>query len=94
MTTIQVQTEETQLLLKINQSVFPKNTGNQCAVLTEKSRHGSITDTEQIRLNELVNEIELLNAERIKYLVQLAQLRQMTLPSLMSKLEIKPLSYI
>ena len=85
--------EEAQLLLKINQGIIPEKTSIQCAALTEKSRQGGITDEEQTRLNGLVDEIELLNAERIGYLVQLAQLRQITLPALMDKLEIKQLSY-
>ncbi len=85
--------EEAQLLLKINQGVVPEKTSIQCAVLSEKSRQGGITDEEQTQLNGLVDEIELLNAERIGYLVKLAQLRQTTLPALMDELEIKPLSY-
>ena len=86
--------EEAQLLLKINQGVIPeKTTVVQCATLSEKSRQGSITDEEQTQLNGLVDEIELLNAERIGYLVKLAQLRQTTLPALMDELEIKPFSY-
>ncbi len=85
--------KEAQLLLKINQGVVPEETSVQCAALSEKSRQGSITDEEQRQLNALVDEIELLNAERIGYLVQLAQLRQTTLPALMDELEIKPLSY-
>lgn len=85
--------EEAQLLLKINQGVIPQNTRIQCAALTKKSRQGHISKQEQIELNALVDEIELLNAERIGYLAELSQLRQVSLPALMDKLEIQPLSY-
>ena len=85
--------KEAQLLLKINQGVIPQNTRTQCAALTKKSRQGHITKQEQAELNDLVNEIELLNAKRIGYLAQLSQLRQISLPVLMDKLEIQPLSY-
>jgi hypothetical protein len=40
-----------------------------------------------------VNQIEMLNAERLGYLAQLAQLRQMPLEAFMAAFEIKPLSY-
>ena len=85
--------EEAELLLKINQGIIPEEIRARCATLTEKSRQGSITDEEKAELIVLVDQIELLNAKRIEYLVQLAQLRQITLSALMDELELKPLSY-
>jgi hypothetical protein len=71
----------------------PENVLQQCAVLTAKAHEGTITDDEHAELMALVNQIEMLNAERLGYLAQLAQLRQMPLEELMTAFEIKPLSY-
>jgi hypothetical protein len=84
---------ESELWLKINQGVVPENVLKQCAVLTAKAHEGTITDDEHAELMALVNQIEMLNAERLGYLAQLAQLRQMPLEELMAAFEIKPLSY-
>jgi hypothetical protein len=85
--------EEAELLLKINQGVVPSEIRTRCATLTKKSRQGIITEREHAELMDLVDQIELLNAKRMEYLVQLAHLRQTTLPALMDDLELKPLSY-
>ncbi len=84
---------EADLLLKINQGIIPEETRTRCAALTKKSRQGDLTDEEQAELMTLVDQIELLNVERIEYLAQLAQLRKTTLAALMDDLELKPLSY-
>ncbi len=86
--------QEAQLLLKINQGIVPAETRDRCAELTKKSRQGNLTNEEQDELMALVDEIEMLNAKRIEYLAQLAQLRQTTLSALMGDLELKPLSYV
>jgi hypothetical protein len=85
--------EETALLLKINQGVVPEQIRNRCAVLSAKSREGTIAAEEYEELMTLIDQIETLNAERIGYLVELAQLRQMSLDEVMQMLEIQPLSY-
>lgn len=86
--------QEAQLLFKINQGIIPAETRARCAELTKKSRQDNITNEEQDELMALVDEIEMLNAKRIEYLAQLAQLRQTTLSALMGDLELKPLSYV
>lgn len=85
--------QEAELLLKINQGIISEETRIRCAALSEKSRQGTLTDEEQSELAALVDQIELLNAKRIEYLAQLAQLRETTLADLMNDLELKPLSY-
>lgn len=84
---------ESDLLLKINQGVVPAEVKERCTFLTQKSRQGNITTEEQIELTSLVDEIELLNAERMNYLIQLAQLRRTSLDDLLQTLEITPLHY-
>lgn len=82
-----------QLLLKINQGVIPTDVKARCAALTDKARQGEITPEEQAELMQLVDQIELLNAERMNYLFQLAQLRHTSLDELLQTLEITPLRY-
>lgn len=84
---------ESDLLLKINQGVVPAEAKERCAFLTQKSRQDNITAEEKAELMALVDEIELLNAERMNYLIQLAQLRHTSLDDLLQTLEITPLHY-
>jgi hypothetical protein len=84
---------EADLLLKINQGVVPPDWQQRCAKLTAKARAGTITDAEHAKLVNLVDEIEQLNAKRLDYLVQLAQIRGVTLDELMGVLELAPLAY-
>lgn len=84
---------EASLLLKINQGIVPSDVQQRCARLTKKARDGTITDEEHAELMALVDEIEQLNAQRLDYLTQLAQLRSVSLDHLMDALEITPLSY-
>ncbi len=85
---------EEELLLKINQGVISEKIRSRCAILTKKSRQGNLTNEEQSELATLVDQIELLNAERMGYLTQLAHLRKTTLADLMDELELNPLSYV
>ena len=84
---------EADLLFNISQGIVPETTRTRCTKLTQKARQEGLTDAEQTELEALIDEIELLNAERMAHLVQLAQLRQLPLDQLMSELEIEPLSY-
>ena len=84
---------ETDLLLKINQGIVPPETHRRCAELTKKQRARGLSDQEQAELMALVDEIELLNARRLGYLVELANIRQVSLDDLMASLQIKPLTY-
>ena len=83
---------ETDLLLKINQGV-PSEIHRRCAELTKKQRGRGLSDQEQVELMAVVEEIELLNARRLGYLVELANIRQVSLDDLMASLQIKPLTY-
>ena len=85
---------EATLLLEINRGVVPADFQQRCAALTAKARAGAITGEEHAELMALVDEIEQLNAQRLNYLAQLAQLRGVTPNELMDTLEIAPLSYV
>ena len=83
---------ETDLLLKINQGV-PSEIHRRCAGLTKKQRGRGLSDQEQAELMAVVEKIELLNAQRLGYFVELANIRQVSLDDLMASLQIKPLTY-
>ncbi len=84
---------ETDLLLKISQGIVPPTTQQRCAELTKKQRAEGLSDEEQAELMTLVDEVELLNAQRLACLVELANIRQISVDELMTNLQIKPLSY-
>lgn len=84
---------ETDLLLEINQGIVSPAMDRRCAELTKKQRAAGLSDQEQAELMTLVDEIELLNARRLGYLVELANIRQISVNELMASLQIKSLTY-
>lgn len=80
---------ESELILKINQSI-PDKIQQQFNNLIEKQRSMTLTDAEQEKLIQLTDKIENLDAKRIEYLAQLAQLRQQSLAEVMQDLNIYP----
>lgn len=83
---------EAELLLKINQGL-PRTVQKRYNELTGKRRASTITPEELNELLCLIEEIEKSDAERIKNLAQLAQLRQSSLTTLMNDLGIQTPSY-
>ena len=81
--------QEILLIEKINREVAAK-TKERYHVLRAKMRDEAISDDEQAELLKLTNLMELANAERLKHLIELAQLRQVSLPTVMAQLGIKP----
>jgi len=84
---------ETELLFKIGQGVVPQEIKRRCAQLTEKQRTLGLTNQEQSELMQLVDEIETLNARRLGYLAELANIRQIPVDELMNRLGIEALTY-
>lgn len=84
--------KEAELLQKINQGL-PAETQQRFDLLTAKRRAETLTDAEYEELLALVDEIELRDAKRVEYLVELAQLRSISLRTLMQQLEIRPPAY-
>lgn len=83
---------EAELLFKINQGL-PRTVQKRVDELTSKRRASTITPEELNELLCLIEEIEKSDAERIKNLAQLAQLRQSSLTTLMNDLGIQTPSY-
>jgi len=81
--------DEIQLLEVINQG-WPEQRWLRYRELIEKRDQRTISDADLAILIDLTTELEEMNAERIKYLVQLARLRDVALPELMSELGISP----
>lgn len=83
---------ETDLLQKIN-SAIPVETWARYRALAEKKEQRSILPEELQELIQLTDAIELANAERLEHLIQLASIRGISVPTLMSQLGVKPANY-
>jgi uncharacterized protein (DUF1778 family) len=81
--------EESVLFRKIN-SGLPPEVRQRYRELIEKRRAESLTQAEYDDLVELTNRSEQKQAERLEALIELAKIRNITLPELMDKLGIKP----
>jgi hypothetical protein len=84
--------EETSLLLQINQGI-PTDLHQRYHHLTEKRDAETLTNDEYEELLQLSDRIELLTAQRVEALVNLATVRQVPLLQLMNDLGIQPPSY-
>lgn len=84
--------DETQLLQQINQGV-PAEVRKRYRLLDEKLHDGTITSQEHQELQDIINRIELSDAERIIHLIKLAQLRNTTVDLLMNQLGIRKPTY-
>ncbi len=80
---------EEELLQKINQGL-PPATGKRMNELIAKRRSCTITEDELQELIRITDEAERLNVERIKNLIELAALRNVTLDELMDRLGLRP----
>lgn len=92
-TIAQIPEAETELLAKISAGVIPLALRRRCAALTSKQRAGLLGEKEEEELSTIIDEIEIKNAQRVGYLVDLAELRQTTLDELMAALEVAPFAY-
>ena len=77
--------EEAVLLQKINQGL-PVATQQRFDYLNERRRDETLTDEEHQELLALIEQIEESDVQRVKYLGQLAQLRNVSLSVLMKQL--------
>jgi hypothetical protein len=80
--------QDTILLDKINQTVLEKSKRQRYQTLIYKLEMESLSDVEHAELMELVEQEEKIRVKRLKYLIQLAQLRNIPLPQLMKNLEL------
>lgn len=81
------QKEEAILLKKINKSLSIEQI-ERFRALNEKRLEGEITEQEHAELGILIEKIEKLNVTRLKYLISLAQLRNISVRELMNQLGI------
>jgi hypothetical protein len=80
---------ESQLLQRIRQSL-PETTHQRYNQLSEKLRSETIAPDEHQELLSLIDVVEQANVDRLQCLVELAQLRQISLNDLMKQLDIHP----
>jgi hypothetical protein len=80
---------ESELLLAVNES-FAHVQWQRYFELIDEREAETITKDELAELVELSNEIEEANAKRLQYLIELAQLRNVSLEQLMDDLDLKP----
>jgi hypothetical protein len=85
--------DEAELLQKINQGL-PADVWQRFDELNEKRRAETLTSEEHEELLELIDEIEQWDARRVEYLAALAQLRNMSIRSLMNQLGIHRPAYV
>ena len=78
---------EAELLQKINQGL-PTAFQHRYDELTTKLQADTITSAEHQELLRLIDQIELADAERVQHLIELAQLRNLSLDELMNQLGI------
>lgn len=84
---------EADLLLQINHPV-PADVLQQYEELIARRDARTLTPAEHQELLQLTDQVELLEAERMKHLIELANLRQVSLDEVMHQLGLLPLSYV
>ena len=84
--------KEAVLLRKINKSLSIEQI-ERFRILNEKRIENKITEEEYTELGLLIETIEKLNVTRLKYLISLAQLRNITVNELMDQLGISKPRY-
>ena len=85
--------QEAKLLQQINRGVAPE-TWQEYHDLVAKRRAETLTPEEQSRLVVLSDQVEIANAERIGYLIELSRLQNKTLPDVMAQLGINSPGYV
>ena len=84
---------ERQLLYKINNTVLNAAQTERYQVLVEKLEFGTMTDAEHAEFEILANQEEKRRNQRVKYMIELAQLRAATLPQVMESLGLIPFAH-
>ncbi len=85
---------ERQLLDKINRTVLNASQTERYHILIDKLELGTMTDVEHLELGVLANSEEKLRNQRVKYMIELSQLREITLPQVMESLGLIPLTNV
>lgn len=77
------------LLLKINQTILPEQALERYVFLQDKMELENLPETEYQELLHLVDQEEKIRNKRFQYLLELAQLRDISLTLLMDQLGLK-----
>jgi hypothetical protein len=83
--------QESDLLLKINQDL-PIELQQQYKILTQKRDQETLTESEYEKLLESTDQLDKYQAQRLEYLTQLAQIRQISVSTLMTEMGVKPIN--
>jgi hypothetical protein len=81
-----------QLLHKINTVILEAEKVNRYHFLVEKLELNTITDAEHAEFEILANEEEKLRNQRVKFMIELAQIRNVSLAEVMKSLGLMPLA--
>ena len=84
---------ERHLLHKINRTVLNAIQTERYHILVEKLELGTMTDTEHSEFGLLADHEEKLRNQRVKYMIELAQLRDISLSQVMTSLGLIPLNH-
>jgi hypothetical protein len=84
---------ERQLLHKINRTVLDATQTERYHILVEKLELSTMTDAEHTEFGILATQEEKLRNQRVKYMIELAQLRNITLSQVMASLGLIPLNH-
>jgi len=82
--------KEIRLIKKVNESVLPDAERVRFSELIEKRQSENISESELDELTALTERGEELNVKRLKYLVEIAAIRNKSLREVMLELEIFP----
>lgn len=85
---------ERQLLHKINRTILDASKSNRYHILIEKLELGTMTDAEHTEFDLLANQEEKLRNQRVKYMIELAQLRAVSLSQVMESLGLIPIAHV
>jgi hypothetical protein len=84
-------TKESELLIKINQDL-PQELRDLYQILLEKRDRETLTESEYQQLLESTEQVEKYQVQRLEYLTQLAQIRQLSLTNLITQMGLKPIN--
>jgi intergrase/recombinase len=76
---------ETELLSKINEG-YPSDLNQKYELLSEKNKKNMLNETEQTELFALTDYFEVLDAQRLERLIELAQIQHISLDKLIKKM--------
>jgi hypothetical protein len=82
--------KEVRLIKKVNEATLTEEEYQRFYELIEKRRDEIISENERTELLELTDKSEELNVKRLKYLLEIANIRNKSLREVMKELEIFP----